>query len=982
MAKIKYSIVVIMIFTMSGYRITFLFLLSVMFMSVNGQDAASSASLNVRGVSELDMEPLPGATATLYEGGKRINSVRTGTDGRFSFTLEVNRQYTIEISKEGLISKRISFNTTMPDEEKGVWTSEFSMGLVRFCDGVDYSILDEPVDVVEFDAGRREFVSNKEYVSRMRPKIEDVLMDYETCMLDKYDAAMRKADQAYARKEYQEAISEYNAALEIYPDEKLPGKRIAEIETLIEDERNTDEAYDRAIAQADALFERQKFTEALSKYREASALKPRENYPKEKISASEAAYSVQQAELNEQRDREDAYNLTLAKAGTAYTQKDYSKALEYYQAAAEIKPSEALPKTRLEEIHEILEKKAAEEASIRKIDDAYRNAIAEAEALVNSGDYDAARQKYAYALTVKPAEAYPKTKMTEIDRIVEAQARAEENAKKALMEKEYQSVLTEADRLYRNKDYEGARAAYVKALEVKPSEPFPRQRITAIENAVAAEQAAQQMAVEKEYQAAITAANAALSQKNYVEAVSLLNRALEYRPDDPFAMKKLNETDILIAEQERNQEMRQHQDEQYNDALLAGDQFLARKEYDNARQQFQRAMEIKPGDPVARKMLTQIEEILLAEKTAVQREFELSYSAAMTKGVESLTKKNYADAGDAFREALAIKPDDVSAKQKLNETERVLSLEAQRLVAETEKKQNYDEVVMRGDGLFAGKEYSGAKQAYEDALRIIPGEPYPRQKITEINQIIEEQDQLLQELQAVENTYQKALTYADNYYEMKDYAGAREEYIRAAEIKPDETYARERLEEVEELIRVREIEQAEVSKRADAYAATISKANDSFNKKKYQDARSSYNLALQLIPGDVYAKEQIARIDRITTMSSRSQSSEAEGQATLLSATAPDKLEFSSDQEKDNYFEELRRSYPGGITLEIYREEYKETLRYIVIRNDIVNEFRKLRFLTFGQEEYSVNGKPITEMYFLSQIKQREGEQYKEIVMQ
>ncbi|MBN2481615.1 MAG: hypothetical protein JXB19_07745 [Bacteroidales bacterium] len=967
---------------MLKYRTALLLLLTLVFMNVNAQDGSSSTYLNVRGISELDMEALPGATATLYEGNVRVSSVRTGANGTFSFRLEVNRQYTIEISKEGLVSKRISFNTTMPDEEKGIWTNEFSIGLVKFCDGVDYSILDEPVDIVEFDTRRREFVSNKEYVSRMRPEIENVLMDYETCMLDKYDAALRNADQSYVRKNYQEAISGYKAALEIYPDEKVPGRRIAEIEALIANERKTGEAFDHAIAQADALFEKQNFSEALARYKEASAMKPGEAYPKQKITEAQEAYSRQQTEFKEQRAREDAYNLALAKAGTAYTKMDYGMAQEYYQTAADIKPSEVLPKMRLEEIHEILEKKAAEEARIKETDGAYRSAIAEAEALTKNGQYNAAKEKYAYALTIKPAEAYPKTKMTEIDRTIEAHARAEENAKKTALEKEYQSVLTEADKFFQAKDYEGAKAAYAKALEVKPSESFPRQRINAIENTVIAEQAARLNALEEEYKTAITAANAALSQKNYEQARISLQKALEYKPDDPYALNKLTETDFLIAEQVNNQQIRQLQDEQYKDAIAAADQHLEGKEFDGARKQYQKAMQIKSGDAYAQKMLKQIEEILLAEKAARQLEQKLAYSAAMTAGVEALTQKNYEEAGTAFRQALAIRPDDVSATQKLHEIEQVVSSEAERLIAEREKKHKFDEAVTRGDYMFEEKDYFGAKLAYEGALRFIPAEPYPRQKIEEINRIIAEQDQLLQERQAVENAYQTALTYAGKYYEAKEYASSREEYVRAISIKPEETYARERLEDVEELIQAREKEQAEAAKRADAYAATINTANNLYNKKAYQDARNSYNLALQIIPGDAYAKEQIAGIDRILTASSRLQSSGTEAQSPALVKTEPDKLDFSSELEKDNYFEELRKNYPDGITLEIYREEYKETLRYIVIRNDVVNEFRKIRFLTFGGEQYSVNGKPITGMYFYSQIKQREGEQLKEIVMQ
>ena len=75
---------------------------------------------------------------------------------------------------------------------------------------------------------------------------------------------------------------------------------------------------------------------------------------------------------------------------------------------------------------------------------------------------------------------------------------------------------------------------------------------------------------------------------------------------------------------------------------------------------------------------------------------------------------------------------------------------------------------------------------------------------------------------------------------------------------------------------------------------------------------------------------------------------------------------------------ELRKKYPEGVTLETYKEKYKTTKRFIVIRKGDTEEFRMVHFTNWGGKEYSVNGKPITAQYFESQTSSRSGEYYKE----
>ena len=47
--------------------------------------------LEIKGTAELDMKPVSNAVITLYEEKTRINSVNTGSTGRVSFKLDMNK---------------------------------------------------------------------------------------------------------------------------------------------------------------------------------------------------------------------------------------------------------------------------------------------------------------------------------------------------------------------------------------------------------------------------------------------------------------------------------------------------------------------------------------------------------------------------------------------------------------------------------------------------------------------------------------------------------------------------------------------------------------------------------------------------------------------------------------------------------------------------------------------------------------------------
>ena len=293
------------------------------------------------------MNPLGNATATLYDGNVKAGSVQTSSDGSFSFKLEANKMYTVEVSKDGLVTKKISFNTALPDAESGVWVREFAIGLVVPCEGVDYSLLKKPVDIIKFNTRRRDFESDEDYVNKMMPELEEIYIKSENCLADKYDRLINQADKLFSQKTYEKARDTYQEALGIMPKEKYPQKKIDEINALLKEQESNDELYDNTIKEADALMAQQRYSEALTKYQDASALKPRETYTAKRINEIQTILQRQQAEEQSAAAAEGKYNDLIAKAAEAHERKNYDMAKQYYENASLIKPSESFPRNKI-----------------------------------------------------------------------------------------------------------------------------------------------------------------------------------------------------------------------------------------------------------------------------------------------------------------------------------------------------------------------------------------------------------------------------------------------------------------------------------------------------------------------------------------------------------------------------------------------------------------------------------------------------------
>jgi hypothetical protein len=115
------------------------------------------------------------------------------------------------------------------------------------------------------------------------------------------------------------------------------------------------------------------------------------------------------------------------------------------------------------------------------LDGRYNAIIATADQHINAKKYAEARSTYANALVLKAEEAYPKQRIAEIDQLLASQKD---------LDGRYNAIIATADGHFLDEKYEEAKTTYTNALQLKPTEAYPKQKITEIDALLAQKQAA------------------------------------------------------------------------------------------------------------------------------------------------------------------------------------------------------------------------------------------------------------------------------------------------------------------------------------------------------------------------------------------------------------------------------------------------------------------------------------------------------------
>ncbi|HYX06164.1 MAG TPA: hypothetical protein VE912_05465, partial [Bacteroidales bacterium] len=257
-----------------------------------------------------------------------------------------------------------------------------------------------------------------------------------------------------------------------------------------------------------------------------------------------------------------------------------------------------------------------------------------------------------------------------------------------------------------------------------------------------------------------------------------------------------------------------------------------------------------------------------------------------------------------------------------------------------------------------------------------------KDQIAKIDQLLATRQQAAAQAAQKESDYSKAVSTGDNMFKLEEYAASKAAYQQALSIKPDEAYPENQIAKIDQLVKSRQQAAAATAQKEQEYKETVSGADKQFDNADYEAAQELYKKALTLKPDEIYPKQRLARIKEIREMlasneTTAKQKKLQEEQQAGKKIPLKD-LKSMDDTELDMYLKKLSKSYPEGISHEIYSVGNDEIHRYIIIRNGEIKEFRMIRH-GWGGIDYSLNDKPVTALYFNQQIKKRDEEYYKTI---
>ena len=412
-------------------------------------------------------------------------------------------------------------------------------------------------------------------------------------------AHLDAGDQYYGQQKYEEALTEYEAALKVFPEDKYVGGQANAVRAILKERQDKQDAFDTAMSQGETLLAEDNYDAAIMQFETASEIFPNDKLPKEKL-----AEAKQKKQLY--TEKVTRFDNLMEEARQFGLRKNYEAAIGKLDQALELFPNDLEANAKRNEFQ-----------TAKGVADQYNGIIAVADQLYENKAYKEAKAQYQSALAVVKGDAYATDMIARLDPLIAqqdaeeaARITAEQEAARLAAEAEAARLAAEAEAARIAAEQEAARlAAEAEAARIAAEQEAARiaaeqeaARLAAEEAAriAAEEEAARQAALaaaEAERQATIKgmldAADALFNEKDYPKAKVKYQEVLAFDEGNATATAKINEIDGILAQ------MAAELEANYNKAMTAGNQAMSEEKFAEAITQYQSALVFKPEDPAA-----------------------------------------------------------------------------------------------------------------------------------------------------------------------------------------------------------------------------------------------------------------------------------------------------------------------------------------------------------------------------------------------
>ena len=625
-----------------------------------------------------------------------------------------------------------------------------------------------------------------------------------------YEEAVVKGNQLLKQKRLFDAKAYYQMALRYKEHDPYATGKITEIVKKLKAGESRKQAYYNVIDRADTYYDKDMLALALKTYKKALAIISDDSYALGRI---KAIHRQQMAE----KEQLAAYNQYMKSGDSLLSLNRFGAAITAFEKAENLFPNKPVAPDRLilsrQMQHAYLNRKKLAQKEIK---------IAGRYLLTNN--YEDALRHYQKADSLNPENQFV------INRINQLKP-------KVKMQIAYNKIAGEADRLYIAKNYMAAREKYQKAQKLWPENSYPTEMISKVDEQLAG----QRKNLDQNYRSAIVQADSLFKLQEMDNARAQYSLALNLKPGKSYPKQQLTAIKAYFV---RQQEQLQAN---YRAVIHSADSLFNKGSFPAAREKYQLALKTRPKDPYPKQKLSEIE-VKLA-RIEKQNKIEARYQALIEEAKQLQAAGHFDLAINKYRQAQLLKSSDGFSKSQIAKINRMLA-EARK---QKELDANYAKQIILGLRLQQQKQLEEAKKAFTNALALKPKEILPKQRIHEVDSLIQRKIRQI----AIDKAYKAAVLEGQKLLSQKQYKKALTSYKRAKDLKPGDTYSGKMIQSIETTLaaiaRTKALQQA--------YDKSNAKAGQLLKEQKYELAKAQYQNSLTLKPGESYPKKQIADIN-------------------------------------------------------------------------------------------------------------------------
>ncbi|MDB5246235.1 MAG: hypothetical protein JWQ40_629 [Segetibacter sp.] len=465
---------------------------------------------------------------------------------------------------------------------------------------------------------------------------------------EKTNGIRTAADNAFNAKQYEEAAGKYKQVLELKHDDLYSNNQLALIQKIKAESlllanqekekaahREQEEKINGVKERAGKAFNEKRYDDAISEYNQVLAANPNDVLAKgrietiQKLKEQEVLARKQEKENN---DREENFKTYIKSGDKAFENQEFDVARAAYLEAKGIKTNDPELEKKIKITNDkILSKESEEE---------YKTALDLGDEAQKAGDFERAKAELTKASKMFPQRTFPLERIKEINKIVDDLAKQkiaekEKEAKEFQNNTNYFSTVAKADKAFEINDYVNAKTYYSIAASLKPTESYPKDKLTEVqvllENTAKAKKAKADSAaaaaeINTKYIAALKKGSSALTKKDYAIAKIGYLEAAEFKPAEQEPKIKLEFIEKQLAGIDVNAK--------YDSAMAKGNLALGDKNYPLALQFYREAQNAKPLEGSILNNINYVRGLIASDSTQqanAQRQAEIKVQEEVIK---------------------------------------------------------------------------------------------------------------------------------------------------------------------------------------------------------------------------------------------------------------------------------------------------------------------------------------------------------------